>query len=97
MQVRAAANGQPGGSRHAGLVEERLLGAAILADAQDGGRGADRADGGQQLEPFGTHVLELERDDVHRFGKGPQQGRVLVVTLEGAGRDLCSRAVVFRC
>ena len=56
----------------------------------DGRTGLER---GQQVEPFGADVLELEADHIDGGGEGAQADRVGVVTKGDAGRDLGGGAV----
>ena len=56
--------------------------------AQHRGRRPHRLQRGQQVQPLGADVLELEGDHVDRGGEGAQRGRVLVVAERDAGGDL---------
>ena len=78
----------------ASAVDETLFGDAVLADAQDRGRWPDRFQRGEQIQPFGADILELEADDIDGGGKRAQRRRVGIVADRDRMRDLRRRAVL---
>src|SRR6185312_9950109 len=93
-QLRQRLDRRPRRGAGAGAVEEALLRDPVLADPQDRGRGADRLERCEKIEPFGADILELEGNHVDRGGEGAQRRGVLILAEGDAGGDLRGRAVL---